>query len=259
MTPRAIVSEALGTALLVATVIGSAIMAQALTQDVGVLLLANALVTGAMLFVLITILGPLSGAHFNPLVTLIMAARRDLAWGAVLPYLMAQIVGALAGLVLTHAMFDLSLVQVSTHVRGGQGQVLAEAVATFGLIFTIFGGIQPDHAARAVHDQHPIGHHPLGHPVILGGRGGGRCSRGGSGRLVVSQRRLRQKKNPRPCGRGSIGWAPFHNGCPSVRFVGLCSRPARFKQKLKRRLHAEASCAQVSLRGGRLRLARALF
>jgi glycerol uptake facilitator-like aquaporin len=141
MTPRALVSEALGTALLVATVIGSAIMAQALTQDVGVLLLANALVTGSMLFVLITILGPLSGAHFNPLVTLIMAARRDLPWGAVLPYLMAQIVGALVGMVLTHGMFDMPLIQISTHVRGGQGQVLAEAVATFGLIFTIFGGI----------------------------------------------------------------------------------------------------------------------
>ena len=141
MIRRAVAAEALGTALLVATVIGSAIMAQALTQDVGVLLLANALVTGAMLFVLITVLGPLSGAHFNPLVTLIMAARRDLAWGAVLPYIGAQVAGALAGLVLTHAMFDLSLVQISTHVRGGQGQVLAEAVATFGLIFTIFGGI----------------------------------------------------------------------------------------------------------------------
>ena len=141
MTPRAIASEALGTALLVATVIGSAIMAQNLTQDVGVLLLANALVTGAMLFVLITILGPLSGAHFNPLVTLIMATRRDLAWAAVLPYLAAQIVGAVAGLVLTHAMFDLPLIQTSAPIRGGQGQVLAEAVATFGLIFTILGGI----------------------------------------------------------------------------------------------------------------------
>ena len=148
--PRRLAAEALGTALLVATVIGSAIMAQNLTQDVGVLLLANALVTGAMIFVLITILGPLSGAHFNPLVTLIMATRRDLAWGAVLPYLAAQIVGALAGLVLTHAMFDLPLMQYSSKVRSGVPQWISECLATGVLLATIHLGLR--NAAERVTD-----------------------------------------------------------------------------------------------------------
>ena len=138
---RALVAEALGTALLVATVIGSAQMAAGLTQDRGLLLLANASATGAILFVLITVLGPLSGAHFNPIVSLVMAQRRDLPWPALLPYIAAQTAGALAGMLLAHGMFGLTLIQTSTIVRGGGGQVLAEGIATFGLILTILGGL----------------------------------------------------------------------------------------------------------------------
>lgn len=138
---RALVAEALGTALLVATVLGSAQMAATLTPDRGLLLLANAGATGAMLYVLITVFGPLSGAHFNPLVSLVMAQRRDLPWRSLLPYIGGQTVGALAGLLLAHAMFNLPLVEISTIPRGGSGQMLAEGVATFGLILTILGGL----------------------------------------------------------------------------------------------------------------------
>lgn len=145
MTPRALVAEALGTALLVATVIGSAQMAATITHDVGLLLLANAAATAAMLYVLITVLAPLSGAHFNPLVSLILTLRRALAWRALLPYILAQAMGAVAGLLLAHAMFGLPLLQIATHDRGGAGRILAEALATFGLILTIFGS----HHARA--------------------------------------------------------------------------------------------------------------
>ena len=137
---RALVAEALGTLLLVAAVIGSAIMASALTQDTGVLLLANAIATGCALLTLITLFAPLSGAHFNPAVTLVMALRREIAVPTALAYVAAQCVGGVAGTLLTHAMFDLPLVQVSTHVRGGGGQFLAEVIATFGLILTILGG-----------------------------------------------------------------------------------------------------------------------
>ena len=138
---RAVVAEALGTALLVATVIGSAQMAATLTPDHGLLLLANAGATGAMLYVLITVLSPLSGAHFNPLVSAVMAWRGDLRLDRLAPYLLAQTVGAMAGLLLAHAMFALPLLQISTHPRGGMAQDLAEGVATFGLILTIIGGI----------------------------------------------------------------------------------------------------------------------
>ena len=138
---RALVAEALGTALLVATVIGSAQMAASLTPDHGLLLLANAGATGAILYVLITILAPLSGAHFNPLVSLVMALRRDMPWQSFGPYVVAQTAGALAGMLLAHAMFGLPLLQISTIPRGGLGQNLAEGIATFGLILTILGGI----------------------------------------------------------------------------------------------------------------------
>ena len=105
------------------------------------MLLANAGATGAMLFVLITVLSPLSGAHFNPVVSLVMALRRDLAWRAFAPYIAAQTLGAVMGLLLAHAMFGLALLQISTQSRGGAGQVLAEAIATFGLILAITGGL----------------------------------------------------------------------------------------------------------------------
>lgn len=137
---RALVAEALGTALLVAVVIGSAIMARDLGAPGAVLLLANALATVGALWVLITLMGPLSGAHFNPMVSLVMALRRKLAWGALPFFCGAQALGALAGVLLVHAMFGLDLVQVSTVDRSGGARVLAEGVASFGLVLVILGG-----------------------------------------------------------------------------------------------------------------------
>lgn len=137
---RALAAETLGTALLVATVIGSAQMAATLTPDHGLLLLANATATGAMLFVLITILAPVSGAHFNPLVSVLVVLHGDLPSRSLAPYVLAQTIGALAGLLLAHAMFALPLLQTATHLRGGLSQDLAEVVATFGLILTVLGG-----------------------------------------------------------------------------------------------------------------------
>lgn len=140
--PRRLTAEALGTALLVTTVVGSGIMADRLSDDVAVSLLGNTLPTGAMLVVLITLLGPISGAHFNPVVSLVMALRRDLAWGALAPYIIAQIAGGIAGTLLAHAMFDLPLWQFSQHVRTGPAQWLAETVASAGLLLTILLGIK---------------------------------------------------------------------------------------------------------------------
>jgi glycerol uptake facilitator-like aquaporin len=142
MTPRALAAEALGTALLVATVIGSGIMAERLSGgSVGLALLANSLATGAILVVLITTLGPLSGAHFNPVVSLVMALRRALPWSSLAPYAAAQIGGAIAGAILANLMFDLAPVTLSGTVRGGTGQLISEAVATFTLIGAILGGL----------------------------------------------------------------------------------------------------------------------
>ena len=138
---RRLVAEALGTLLLVATVIGSGIMADRLTDDVALALLGNTLPTGAILVVLITIFGPISGAHFNPVVTMVFALQGKMR-GATLPYVAAQLVGGILGTLLAHAMFDLPLLQVSQTHRSGTGQWLAEAVATFGLIATILGGLR---------------------------------------------------------------------------------------------------------------------
>lgn len=141
MTTRPLVAEALGTLLLVATVVGSGIMADRLTDDVALALLGNTLPTGAILVVLITILGPVSGAHFNPVVTMVMAMQgngRDVA----LPYIAAQLAGGMLGTLLAHAMFDLPIIQLSQTHRSGAGQWLAEGVATFGLIATILGGLR---------------------------------------------------------------------------------------------------------------------
>ncbi len=139
---RRLVSEAFGTALLVATVVGSGIMAASLTSDVALALLANTLATGAILFVLISILGPVSGAHFNPAVSLVFALRRELSAAAVPAYIAAQIIGGVAGTMLAHAMFDLPLLQVSATMRTGAAQWLAEVTATFGLVFVILAGIR---------------------------------------------------------------------------------------------------------------------
>jgi glycerol uptake facilitator-like aquaporin len=140
--PRRLTAEALGTAILVATVVGSGIMADRLSDDVAVSLLANTIPTGAILFVLITILGPISGAHFNPVVTMVFALRRELETFSVLPYMLAQILGGIAGTLIAHVMFDLPVIQISETIRTGFAQWTAEAVATFGLLLTILGGLR---------------------------------------------------------------------------------------------------------------------
>lgn len=137
---RRLAAEALGTALLLAVVVGSGIMGQTLAPDQTALaLLGNTLATGAALVVLITIFGPVSGAHFNPVVTLTMTARREIAPRDAALYLVVQVTGAVAGVWIAHAMFGQTLAQVSTHARDGASQVLSEAVATFGLMATILG------------------------------------------------------------------------------------------------------------------------
>ena len=137
---RRLAAEALGTGLLLAAVVGSGIMADSLSADDGVALLGNTIPTGAILVVLITILGPVSGAHFNPAVTLVFALRREVAVPLAAGYVLAQLTGAILGAILAHAMFDLPVLQLGTISRSGTGQWLAEAIATFGLIVTILGG-----------------------------------------------------------------------------------------------------------------------
>jgi len=132
----------LGTLLLVACVVGSGVMADRLTDDVALALLGNTLATGAILIVLITIMGPVSGAHFNPAVTLIFALRGEIARAEAVFYVGAQIAGACLGTVLAHAMFELPLVQLATTQRSGAAQLLSEFVATFGLVVTILLGLQ---------------------------------------------------------------------------------------------------------------------
>lgn len=137
---RRLAAEAVGSFFLFAAVIGSGIMAEALAGgNVAVALLANTLATGAMLFVLIAMLGPISGAHFNPAVSLVMAARGDLPWQDAAPYIAVQLCGGLFGALAAHLMFDLPIWQYSMKARTGVGQWTGEAVATFGLILTILG------------------------------------------------------------------------------------------------------------------------
>ena len=135
---RQLFAEALGTALLLAVVIGSGIMAERLSGgNMGVALLANTLATVGGLYVLIEVFGPVSGAHFNPAVSVVMAVRGDLPKGSLVPYVAAQLVGAMLGAWLAHAMFDMAIVQFSTRIRAGTGQWIAEAVATAGLLLVI--------------------------------------------------------------------------------------------------------------------------
>jgi glycerol uptake facilitator-like aquaporin len=136
---RRLTAEALGTALLVAGVVGSGIMAQSLTHDIALALLCNAAATGALLVVLILIFAPLSGAHFNPAVTLALWARGELRAGDVALYASAQCLGGVAGTLLAHAMFALPVFAAGVTARSGAGLWLAEGVATFGLVLTIFG------------------------------------------------------------------------------------------------------------------------
>lgn len=140
MLSRQIVAEALGSLLLTATVVGSGIMAERLSGgNIAVALLANTAATVAVLGVLITLLAPISGAHFNPLVTMIMTMRRELTWLDAGRYMFAQLVGCCSGTFLAHAMFGMPILQTSAHVRAGPGQWLAEFVASFGLLFVILG------------------------------------------------------------------------------------------------------------------------
>jgi glycerol uptake facilitator-like aquaporin len=140
MTVRKLTAEALGTALLLAAVVGSGIMGDRLSGgNVAIALLANTLATGASLVALILTFGPISGAHFNPVVTLAMAARREMETWLVAGYLAAQIVGAFIGVAAAHLMFAEPLFATSQHVRSGPAQLFSEFVATFGLLAVIFG------------------------------------------------------------------------------------------------------------------------
>jgi glycerol uptake facilitator-like aquaporin len=137
---RRIAAEALGTAILLATVVGSGIMAQRLAGgNLALALLGNTLPTGAILVVLILIFGPVSGAHFNPVVSLAFALRRESSWRMFATYASAQLAGAVVGVWAAHLMFDLPVLQFSSTMRSGPGQWLAEAIAAFGLLLTIFG------------------------------------------------------------------------------------------------------------------------
>lgn len=139
---RRLAAEALGTGTLVATVVGSGIMAETLTNDVALALLANTIATGAILVVLISTLGPISGAHFNPAVSLVFALRRELPARDAGLYALMQVVGSIAGAIAAHAMFELPLLQSSTHVRTGGAQWISESVAAFGLVAVILAGIR---------------------------------------------------------------------------------------------------------------------
>jgi glycerol uptake facilitator-like aquaporin len=139
---RRLAAEALGTGFLVATVVGSGIMAETLTKDTGLVLLCNTLPTGAILVVLITVLGPISGAHFNPAVSLVFFLMRDLQPRETSLYMLAQIIGGIAGTFAAHLMFGLPMLETSLKVRTGDAQWFAEWVATFGLVVTILAGLR---------------------------------------------------------------------------------------------------------------------
>lgn len=143
MNPRALLAEGIGSFFLFATVIGSGIMAANLSQgNDAVALLGNTLATAAMLFVLITMLGPISGAHFNPAVSLVAASRKELRWTDAAAYAAVQVAFGVLGAWAAHLMFDLPVLQLSVKPRTGLGQWLGEAVATFGLILTILGTVR---------------------------------------------------------------------------------------------------------------------
>lgn len=151
--PRRLAAELIGTAFLLATVVGSGIMGERLADgNVAIALLANTIPTGAILVVLIAMLGPISGAHFNPAVTAVFAAKREMDVRATLLYILVQIVGGLIGVWMAHIMFDEALLQLSAKARTGSGQWFAEWVATFGLIFTILATlrVREDAVAMAV-------------------------------------------------------------------------------------------------------------
>ncbi|MDI9238408.1 MIP/aquaporin family protein [Lysobacter sp. LF1] len=141
--PRRLLAEFIGTSLLLAAVVGSGIMGEALSRgNDGIVLLANASATAGALYVLVAVLGPISGAHFNPAVTVAMRWRGELGLRDAVAYVIVQLIAALCGVMLAHAMFGLPLVDPGTHVRTGWPQWLSEAVATFGLLLTILLGVR---------------------------------------------------------------------------------------------------------------------
>lgn len=137
-----LVAEGMGTAMLVATVVGSGIMAETLTRDIALALLANTVATGAILVVLVTTLGPISGAHFNPAVSLVFALKRDIAPREAALYVVMQTGGGIVGTIVAHLMFGLPLLAASAKIRSGLPQCFAELVATFGLVATILAGVR---------------------------------------------------------------------------------------------------------------------
>ena len=140
---RRLAAEGMGTALLLAIVVGSGIMGETLAGgNVALALLGNTLATGAGLVVLITIFGPISGAHFNPAVSLVFAAKGELAWGEAGMFIAAQILGAVLGVWASHAMFAEPILQVSTKLRDGPSQLFSEGLATFGLVAVILGSVR---------------------------------------------------------------------------------------------------------------------
>ena len=150
---RQLAAEALGSFFLFATVVGSGIMGETLAGgNVAIALLGNTIATGAILFVLIAALAPVSGAHFNPAVTLVYALRREIGSALAVAYVAAQLVGGLLGVWAAHGMFEAPVFQFSENIRTGQGQWLGEGIATFGLLFTILGCLRsrPDWVAPAV-------------------------------------------------------------------------------------------------------------
>ena len=143
MNIRAVVAEGIGSFFLFACVIGSGIMATNLSQgNNAIALLGNTLATGAILYVLIAMMGPISGAHFNPAVSLVSASRGDLTWRIAAVYIVAQVVFGILGAFAAHLMFDLPIFQMSAKARTGLGQWVSEAIATFGLILTILGTVR---------------------------------------------------------------------------------------------------------------------
>lgn len=151
--PRALAAEGLGTALLLATVIGSGIMGETLAGgNTAIALLGNTIATGAVLVVLITMFGPLSGAHFNPAVTLAFAMRREITPSVSLAYVLVQIIGGILGVWAAHLMFDTDVLQISQKLRDGPAQMFSEGIATFGLVACILASVRvkPDAVAMIV-------------------------------------------------------------------------------------------------------------
>ena len=151
--PRQLGAEALGSFFLFATVVGSGIMGESLAGgNIAIALLGNTIATGAILFVLIAALAPVSGAHFNPAVTLVFALRREIGAGVAGAFVVAQLAGGLLGVWAAHFMFEAPVFQLGEKIRTGQGQWLGEGIATFGLLFTILGCLRsrPDWVAPAV-------------------------------------------------------------------------------------------------------------